>query len=190
MIPPSAMQPMDTISSSMQLPFQQPYISSSHQQMTSYYSPLPQMASSTGPYDHQLSQGGVSSKLEPTMTSNLTSMPVQAPNVTSVDSKFPMMVRQDSARTMASSSSSPVVEPPQPSQQPRYRQSSASIHESSSSPTTPSLVTYIPKTRQVESYGGVDLKYFEKYEIRPAIPTIEELGNEKDLLFMQRKLIS
>ncbi|SAM02930.1 hypothetical protein [Absidia glauca] len=179
MIPPPAMQPMDTISSSMQLPFQQPYISSSLQQMSSYYSPVPQMTSSTtGPYDQHLSQGIVTSKLDPTMTSNLTSMPVQAPNVTPVDAKFPMMVRQDSARTMASSSSSPVVEPPPSSQQqqPRYRQSSSSIVESSSSPTTPSLVTYIPKTRQVESYGGVDLKYFEKYEIRPAIPTIEELG--------------
>lgn len=37
-------------------------------------------------------------------------------------------------------------------------------------------VTYIPKTRNVDTYGGVDLKYFDKYEIRPMLPTINELG--------------
>ena len=37
-------------------------------------------------------------------------------------------------------------------------------------------VTYIPKTRNVDTYGGVDLKYFDRYEIRPMLPTISELG--------------
>jgi hypothetical protein len=37
-------------------------------------------------------------------------------------------------------------------------------------------VTYIPKTRNVDTYGGVDLKYFDRYEIRPMLPTIGELG--------------
>ncbi|KAI9287903.1 hypothetical protein BC943DRAFT_317352 [Umbelopsis sp. AD052] len=36
--------------------------------------------------------------------------------------------------------------------------------------------TYIPKTRNVDTYGGVDLKYFDRYEIRPMLPTIGELG--------------
>jgi hypothetical protein len=37
-------------------------------------------------------------------------------------------------------------------------------------------VTYIPKTRNVDTYGGVDLKYFDRYEIRPMLPTVGELG--------------
>jgi hypothetical protein len=37
-------------------------------------------------------------------------------------------------------------------------------------------VTYIPKTRNVETYGGVDLKYFDKFEIKPPVPHLGELG--------------
>lgn len=38
------------------------------------------------------------------------------------------------------------------------------------------LVTYMPKTRNVETYGGVDLKYFDKFDIKPLIPHSSELG--------------
>lgn len=37
-------------------------------------------------------------------------------------------------------------------------------------------ITYIPKTRNVETYGGVDLKYFDKFEIKPPVPHLNELG--------------
>lgn len=37
-------------------------------------------------------------------------------------------------------------------------------------------ITYIPKTRNVETYGGIDLKYFDKFEIKPPVPHLNELG--------------
>ncbi|KAF7724151.1 hypothetical protein EC973_001276 [Apophysomyces ossiformis] len=46
----------------------------------------------------------------------------------------------------------------------------------SQSPAEVPTVTYVPKTRNVETYGGVDLKYFDKFEIKPAIPQLGELG--------------
>ncbi|KAG0181331.1 hypothetical protein DFQ29_008691 [Apophysomyces sp. BC1021] len=46
----------------------------------------------------------------------------------------------------------------------------------SQSPAETPIVTYVPKTRNVETYGGVDLKYFDKFEIKPAIPHLGELG--------------
>ena len=39
-----------------------------------------------------------------------------------------------------------------------------------------STIPYIPKTRNVETYGGVDLKYFDKFDIKPMIPHFNELG--------------
>ncbi|CAO3609083.1 unnamed protein product [Cunninghamella blakesleeana] len=37
-------------------------------------------------------------------------------------------------------------------------------------------ITYVPKTRNVETYGGVDLKYFDKFEIKPMVAHLSELG--------------
>ncbi|KAI9020854.1 hypothetical protein CLU79DRAFT_754067 [Phycomyces nitens] len=56
-------------------------------------------------------------------------------------------------------------------------QSSPKITDKSSEKDEePALVTYVPKTRNVETYGGIDLKYFDKFEIKPAIPHLGELG--------------
>lgn len=47
----------------------------------------------------------------------------------------------------------------------------------SSTPQTPQQqITYISKTRNVDTYGGIDLKYFDKFEIKPPMPHISELG--------------
>ncbi|KAI8331247.1 hypothetical protein BC941DRAFT_439420 [Chlamydoabsidia padenii] len=189
MIPPAGMQPMDMITS-MQLPLHQatsmPYISNNYPHIS--YSPVPQtfMASTpNGPYgnvDHIPGNISTAAKMghpDSAMTSNLTSMPVQAPNMAtipqSVDNKFPMMGRQDS-RTVTSPTTP--TNPPLAEMPTRYKQpSSVTGSPTIQSPMQPSnSVTYIPKTRQVETYGGVDLKYFEKFEIRPPFPTIEELG--------------
>jgi hypothetical protein len=48
-------------------------------------------------------------------------------------------------------------------------------------------VAYIPKTRNVDTYGGVDLKYFDKFEIRPMLPTINELG--KNICYRRLSLL-
>lgn len=42
--------------------------------------------------------------------------------------------------------------------------------------TQSSLTTYVPKTRNVDTYGGVDLKYFDKFDIKPMVPHFTELG--------------
>lgn len=42
--------------------------------------------------------------------------------------------------------------------------------------TVQQQITYIPKTRNVETYGGIDLKYFDKFEIKPPVPHLNELG--------------
>lgn len=44
------------------------------------------------------------------------------------------------------------------------------------SPRRPDPVTYVPKTRNVETYGGVDLKYFDMFEIKPMVAQLPELG--------------
>ncbi|OZJ06946.1 hypothetical protein BZG36_00139 [Bifiguratus adelaidae] len=35
---------------------------------------------------------------------------------------------------------------------------------------------YVPKTRHVDTFGGVNLQYFKDFQIRPMFPTINELG--------------
>ncbi|KAI7866166.1 hypothetical protein BDF14DRAFT_883251 [Spinellus fusiger] len=62
---------------------------------------------------------------------------------------------------------SPAIETAQSSPKPRDK------FEKEEEPT---LVTYVPKTRNVETYGGIDLKYFDKFEIKPVIPHLVELG--------------
>ncbi|KAI9484320.1 hypothetical protein BDB00DRAFT_792970 [Zychaea mexicana] len=42
--------------------------------------------------------------------------------------------------------------------------------------TSTVTISYIPKTRNVETYGGVDLKYFDKFDIKPMMPHFNELG--------------
>lgn len=62
----------------------------------------------------------------------------------------------------------------QPSPSPKPSESMETNQESSTTPQQ--KVTYIPKTRNVDTYGGVDLKYFDKFEIKPPVPHITELG--------------
>ncbi|ORZ00819.1 hypothetical protein BCR43DRAFT_485855 [Syncephalastrum racemosum] len=76
-------------------------------------------------------------------------------------------------------------ETPQKSPTPKANSQAEKSAESISQRGTPEhpdkenvkLVTYMPKTRNVETYGGVDLKYFDKFDIKPLIPHSSELGN-------------
>ncbi|KAI9322729.1 hypothetical protein BX666DRAFT_653495 [Dichotomocladium elegans] len=43
-------------------------------------------------------------------------------------------------------------------------------------PVQSQLTTYVPKTRTVDTYGGVDLKYFDKFDLKPLVPHFAELG--------------
>ncbi|ORX54411.1 hypothetical protein DM01DRAFT_1407271 [Hesseltinella vesiculosa] len=56
------------------------------------------------------------------------------------------------------------------------QQLSSSSPTTDASTTTAKLSVYIPKTRLVDTYGGIDVKYFDKFNVRPPIPFIEELG--------------
>ncbi|CEG75877.1 hypothetical protein RMATCC62417_10853 [Rhizopus microsporus] len=60
-----------------------------------------------------------------------------------------------------------------PNQQPSTPQQAQTSTASQGSPVQ---ATYIPKTRNVETYGGIDLKYFDKFEIKPPVPHLGELG--------------
>jgi hypothetical protein len=37
-------------------------------------------------------------------------------------------------------------------------------------------VNYAPKTRRMDSYGGLDLRVFEKFSLPLTIPGIQDLG--------------
>jgi hypothetical protein len=69
---------------------------------------------------------------------------------------------------------------PKPSTVPSETASPSVIIASTDQKNSPQLpkqqITYIPKTRNVETYGGVDLKYFDKFEIKPPVPHLNELG--------------
>ncbi|ORX50561.1 hypothetical protein DM01DRAFT_1409068 [Hesseltinella vesiculosa] len=68
--------------------------------------------------------------------------------------------------------STAVATPPPPTiSTPTVQQKDQSEEE-----TADNLVTYVPKTRNIETYGGVDLKYFDKFEIRPMVAQLAELG--------------
>jgi len=56
---------------------------------------------------------------------------------------------------------------------------SSSIPDQASSTQSkkPQKVNYAPKTRRVDSYGGLDLRVFEKFSLPLIIPGIQELGN-------------
>ncbi|CAG8544915.1 12252_t:CDS:2 [Ambispora gerdemannii] len=43
-------------------------------------------------------------------------------------------------------------------------------------PQRPNKVTYYPKTRTVETYGGIDLRVFERFSIPLNLPGIQDLG--------------
>ncbi|CAG8646515.1 6852_t:CDS:2, partial [Ambispora leptoticha] len=43
-------------------------------------------------------------------------------------------------------------------------------------PQRPNKVTYFPKTRTVETYGGIDLRVFERFSIPLNLPGIQDLG--------------
>ncbi|RUS30397.1 hypothetical protein BC938DRAFT_479440, partial [Jimgerdemannia flammicorona] len=65
---------------------------------------------------------------------------------------------------------------PSPSLQPTAV--AAPNSSSGSATTTPARQlkhVYLPKTRSVDTYGGIELKYFEKFEIRPPFATINDL---------------
>jgi hypothetical protein len=66
-------------------------------------------------------------------------------------------------KTISVSSSSPLISSDQPS---------------STKPTHPKppKVNYAPKTRRVDSYGGLDLRVFEKFSLPLTIPGIQDLG--------------
>lgn len=69
---------------------------------------------------------------------------------------------------------------PKPSTVPSETASPSAIAVPTDQKNSPQLpkqqITYIPKTRNVETYGGVDLKYFDKFEIKPPVPHLNELG--------------
>ncbi|KAL1919563.1 uncharacterized protein VTP21DRAFT_2256 [Calcarisporiella thermophila] len=46
----------------------------------------------------------------------------------------------------------------------------------SNSSATPRKKPYVPKTRVIETYGGIDVKYFEKFDLKPQFPSINDLG--------------
>ncbi|CAG8477857.1 13464_t:CDS:2 [Funneliformis mosseae] len=57
--------------------------------------------------------------------------------------------------------------------------SSSVPDQTTSTPSTkskPQKVNYAPKTRKVDSYGGLDLRVFEKFNLPLTIPGIQELG--------------
>ncbi|KAI8991944.1 hypothetical protein BDF20DRAFT_904325 [Mycotypha africana] len=62
--------------------------------------------------------------------------------------------------------------------QQQQRQPLANMQPSTPAPpvTPQQKIAYIPKTRNVDTYGGVDLKYFDKFEIKPLTPHLNELG--------------
>ncbi|ORZ17835.1 hypothetical protein BCR42DRAFT_412600 [Absidia repens] len=187
-VPPAIMQSgMDSVTSTyMPLHQSMPHTNNYMVNTSNYphmsYSPVPQMfmANATNDaYGSAFSQPPTSMKMGyPDQSSNLTSMPVQTPTMpTSSDQRHlqqqQRIARRDSSsRSMASPTTPTHPPPPSATADGRYKHSPDSVPATS----TPTTVTYIPKTRQVESYGGVDLKYFEKFEIRPAIPYLEELG--------------
>ncbi|CAI2168540.1 2583_t:CDS:2 [Funneliformis geosporum] len=54
--------------------------------------------------------------------------------------------------------------------------SSSVPDQTTSTPSKPQKVNYAPKTRKVDSYGGLDLRVFEKFSLPLTIPGIQELG--------------
>ncbi|KAI8062561.1 hypothetical protein BC940DRAFT_308552 [Gongronella butleri] len=48
--------------------------------------------------------------------------------------------------------------------------------EGSQGPKGDEVTMYVPHVRTIESYGGVDLKYFDKYELKPLVVQLAELG--------------
>ncbi|KAI8093229.1 uncharacterized protein BX664DRAFT_103127 [Halteromyces radiatus] len=149
------------------------------------YSPVPQIFMASTPVESLSNGDHIPGNMsmtkmgypDPAMTSNLTSMPVQATVMATnnLTDNPPTSIQQETGSI--SSPSTPMHQPITDSKSTKESSSmSNSTNQSPVQSAIPTKVIYHPKTRQVETHGGVDLKYFDKFEIRPAIPYIEELG--------------
>ncbi|CAO3614345.1 unnamed protein product [Cunninghamella echinulata] len=145
-------------------------------------SPIPQIHISSQEqafYDNSCSTKSINSlstKInysKPTITNHFTSIPLQPLNQKSNSSN------NSSATEYKKIIPSPII--------PLYQSISTISNKDSTSkldtlltsdqPTTVSVtVTYIPKTRHVETYGGIDLEYFKNFEIKHYGPYFKELG--------------
>ncbi|KAI8066888.1 hypothetical protein BC940DRAFT_301788 [Gongronella butleri] len=141
------------------------------------------------------SGGGTGTPSTPTKleTSNLTSKPVQSidqppqpPLASASSSPVAHMAGASSPVNTLSPSSVPAAAATPPLHRTTSSDTNATILASNAAaaaapasnmaeaPPKPSV--YIPKTRLVETYGGIDIKVFEKYDAKPPVMLFEELG--------------
>ncbi|KAF0400453.1 SWI/SNF chromatin-remodeling complex subunit SWI1 [Gigaspora margarita] len=74
------------------------------------------------------------------------------------------------------SEKAPVVTHPTPTTSTQSSNSTLPTQTSKQGPVKPQKVNYAPKTRRVDSYGGLDLRVFEKFSLPLNIPGIQDLG--------------
>ncbi|CAG8502941.1 31606_t:CDS:2 [Racocetra persica] len=74
------------------------------------------------------------------------------------------------------SEKAPAVTHPTPTTSTQSSSSALPTQPSKQGPVKPQKVNYAPKTRRVDSYGGLDLRVFEKFSLPLNIPGIQDLG--------------
>ncbi|CAG8478499.1 8711_t:CDS:2 [Racocetra fulgida] len=73
------------------------------------------------------------------------------------------------------SEKAPAVTHPTPTTSTQSSSSALPAQPSKQGPVKPQKVNYAPKTRRVDSYGGLDLRVFEKFSLPLNIPGIQDL---------------
>lgn len=144
--------------------------------MQAHASPVPRHSAtpgstrSTPQQQHQQLEGSSTPQMSPVRSSSMRQPSVDTPMGTAATPSPKASPGQSDSVSIGQNAAS---EKENNQQLPQERRVSS---QQPQAPSSTSPTTYIPKTRNVETYGGIDLKYFEKFEIKPVVPHLGELG--------------